>query len=115
MTRIYQDVAGGWIYFDGTTKHQFATFQEASSMNRKSEFAKEYAAKVKTLIDTLDDLAALKAEFLALEYQTTMADADIEEVGFLVADLYAAAGAVDAIKATFAAGTNAKTLYTVGA
>jgi hypothetical protein len=112
---IYRDAAGGWIYFDGKTKHTFTTYREAAAMNRKAEFAKDYAAKVKALIETLDDLTALKAEFLALEYQTTMADADIEEAGFLVADLYAAAGAVDAIKTTFAAGTNAKALYTVGA
>ena len=115
MANIYQDSLGGWVYFDGTKKHLFATYQEAFIMNRKLTFAKEYSTRVTELIETLDKLGALKAEFIALEYTTKLVDADITEVGFLVTDLYAAAGAVDAIKVTFNAGTNAKALYTVSA
>lgn len=85
------------------------------AVSKKAEFAVEYAAQVKALLDTLDKLGALKAEFLALEYVTTMTDTDTEPCGFLVADLYAAAGAVDALKTLIATGTNAKLLYTVGA
>ena len=91
------------------------TETELRSMSKKTAFAEEYAREVKALLDTLDNLAALKTEFLALDYATTMTDTDVASLGIVVADLYAAAAAVDAIKALLETGTNARALYTVSA
>lgn len=115
MERIYQDALGGWIRWDGTTKTHYATEGEAMAASKKTQFCTDYAKEVKALLDTLDNLVALKTEFLAREYQTTLTDADAEPAGFLVADLYAAAGTVDAIKAVVDTAPNAKNLYTVSA
>ena len=50
----YQDANGGWIYFDGETKHRLATQQEAVTMSQKESFVQRLQGAATQLAQTAD-------------------------------------------------------------
>ena len=76
---IYQGAEGGWIYFDGETKHHFATQQEAISMNKKEQYVTSLQGAATTLAQVADQFADKFTIYFDRGYNPNGADAIQDE------------------------------------
>lgn len=104
----YQDAAGGWIVFDGTTKHRFATQAEAKQYIGEQERMAQEAQLLKNLQATAADMvnvaAGARAQLLEASLLYTDANGDIvfsadalAEAGITQAEATAALGAINTL------------------
>lgn len=88
---IYQAANDEWIYFDGTTKHRFATEQEAVNMSQKESYVQRLQGAATSLAQTADLLADLVTVYFDRGYNSgganAIGDDDIESTGMTAAQV----------------------------
>jgi hypothetical protein len=91
--RIYQDAKGGWILFDGETKHRFNTESEAENMATKLTLAGQAQASATTMAQIGEDLASLVDVYFDRGYDSggsnPIIDDDLASLGITAAQLAA--------------------------
>lgn len=88
---IYQDANGGWVYFDGETKHHFPTQEEAVTMSQKESFVQKLQGAATQLAQTADVFVDLETVYFDRGYNTgganAIGDVDIESTGLTAAQV----------------------------
>jgi hypothetical protein len=72
--RVYEDAAGGWIVWDGTTKRIAATEQEANEMAGKGNFVAAMQAAMTAIAQASDTLDNLHSVYFDRGYGSAGAD-----------------------------------------
>jgi hypothetical protein len=88
---IYQSASGQLIYFDGTTKHFFATMEGAQRMASKQEYAQAAQAVTTTLAQVADKMEDMVTVYFDRGYGAggakEITDADLAALGITAAEL----------------------------
>lgn len=96
-TAPYQAADGRWIIFDGTSKRFFDTEQEAHMAQREAEYVAAARAANRAIWDGINQLVALRREWQALDYGTSLDEVEgipAAAVGAVVFDTSTALEAV---------------------